>query len=267
MAEIPWLYVVVDEAHHIKNPDAKRTKAIKTLNGHHKLALTGTPIQNNLEELWSLFDFVMPGFLGSRSQFRDKYGRNGRIDWDTVHEGRAALRQRIKPFTLRQLRKPLHRICRRRFWSSKVELKPRQVTLYKTIIKGPRYQKLFRDVREKGVGRAKPEILAAYTRLRGTCNHPDLDAGDRIGGMAGRTESGKLECLWELIDEIVDGEHRALLFCQSTRMLNIIEHHLNKDLERRKKQLIRLDGETSRRLSTPVRGKVQRRLLDPNLSN
>ena len=118
------------------------------------------------------------------------------------------------------------------------------MTLYKTIIKGPRYQKLFRDVREKGVGRAKPEILAAYTRLRGICNHPDLDAGDRIGGMAGRTESGKLECLWELIDEIVDGEHRALLFCQSTRMLNIIEHHLNKDLERRKKQLIRLDGET-----------------------
>ena len=126
----------------------------------------------------------------------------------------------------------------------KVELKARQVALYKSVIDGAECKKLFQEVRQNGIGRAKPEILAAYTRLRGICNHPDL-GGDRKGRTAGRTEAGKLECLWELIDEIVDGEHRALLFCQSTRMLDIIEHHLSKDLQASKKLLMRLDDSTS----------------------
>jgi SNF2 family DNA or RNA helicase len=104
LAEIAGLYVVVDEAHHIKNPAAKRTRAIKTLNGRHKLALTGTPIQNNLQELWSLFDYVIPGFLGSRTQFCNKFGRNGRIDWDAVRHGETSLKQQIKPFVLRRLK-------------------------------------------------------------------------------------------------------------------------------------------------------------------
>ena len=244
LAEIPWLYVVVDEAHYIKNPDAKRAKAMKTLKGRHKLALTGTPIQNNLEELWSLFDYVMPGFLGSRSSFREQYGRNGRVNWEAVRHGAAPLKERLNPFVLRRLKEtvapdlPAKIVVER-----KVELKPRQVALYKNVIEGAECKRLFQEVRQNGIGRAKPEILAAYTRLRGICNHPDL-GGDRKGGTAGRTESGKLECLWELIDEIVDGEHRALLFCQSTRMLDIIEHHLSKDLQLSKKLLIRLDGST-----------------------
>jgi TATA-binding protein-associated factor len=149
LAEIPWLYVVVDEAHHIKNPDAKRTRAIKTLNGRHKLALTGTPIQNSLEELWSLFDFVMPGFLGSRSQFRDKFGRTGRIDWDAVHQEKAGLKQRIKPFMLRRLKQTVARdLPKKILVERKVELKPRQVALYKKVIEGAECERLLRDVRK-----------------------------------------------------------------------------------------------------------------------
>jgi SNF2 family DNA or RNA helicase len=94
----------VDEGHHIKNPSAERTKGVKTINGRHKLVLTGTPIQNNLEELWSLFDFAMPGFLGSLGHFRDRYGRNGKIIWDTVLGGKSPLKDRINPFVLRRLK-------------------------------------------------------------------------------------------------------------------------------------------------------------------
>jgi len=100
LGEIPWLYVVVDEGHNIKNPDAKRTKAIKAIQGQHKLALTGTPIQNKLEELWSLFDFAMPGFLGTRKGFRDRYGRYDQIEWDAVRQGPGNLKDRILPFVM-----------------------------------------------------------------------------------------------------------------------------------------------------------------------
>ena len=245
LGDIPWLYVVVDEGHHIKNPDAKRTKAIKTLNGRNKLVLTGTPIQNNLEELWSLFDFAMPGFLGSRNHFRDTYGRNGQVNWDAVRNGKTPLKERINPFVLRRLKEQVAKDLPPKIVVERtVELKPRQVALYKRVIESAECKKLFRDVNQKGVRSAKPEILTAYTKLRAICNHPALgDDGNRV--VAGRSDSGKMEDLWELMEEIIEGEHRALLFCQSTRMLDIIEHHLTTELRSHKKTLTRLDGSTA----------------------
>ena len=245
LGDIPWLYVVVDEGHHIKNPDAKRTKAIKTLNGRNKLVLTGTPIQNNLEELWSLFDFAMPGFLGSRNHFRETYGRNGQVNWDAVRNGKAPLKERINPFVLRRLKEQVAKDLPPKILVERtVELKPRQVALYKRVIESAECKKLFRDVSQKGVRSAKPEILTAYTKLRAICNHPTLgDDGNKVA--ASRSDSGKMEDLWELMEEIVESEHRALLFCQSTRMLDIIEHHLTTDLRSHKKTLTRLDGSTA----------------------
>jgi len=242
---IPWLYVVVDEGHNIKNPNAKRTKAIKTLNGRNKLVLTGTPIQNNLEELWSLFDFAMPGFLGSRNHFRETYGRNGQVNWEAVRNGKAPLKERINPFVLRRLKEHVANDLPPKILIERtVELKPRQVALYKKVIDGAECKKLFQDVSQKDVGRAKIEILAAYTKLRAICNHPAL-GDDENKVAASRSDSGKMEDLWELMEEIIEGEHRALLFCQSTRMLDIIEHHLATDLRSHKKTLTRLDGSTA----------------------
>jgi hypothetical protein len=132
---ISWLYVVVDEGHNIKNPDARRTKAIKTINGQHKLALTGTPIQNNLEELWSLFDYVMPGYLGTRTEFRNQYGQNGRINLDAVRKGKAPLKERVHPFILRRLKVDVEKdLPPKVVVDLKVELTPIQVTLYKQVI-------------------------------------------------------------------------------------------------------------------------------------
>jgi len=238
---IPWLYVVVDEGHNIKNPDAQRTRAIKTINGRHKLALTGTPIQNNLEELWSLFDYAMPGFLGTRTAFRDLYGRNGRINWDAVRNEKAPLKERIHPFVMRRLKENVAKdLPPKIVVDQKVELTPSQVALYKQVTDSPEFRRMVEEVDQKGVGRSKPVILAAFTRLRAICNHPILAKNDRQAGAIKYDDSGKLECLKELIEEIIDGEHRALLFSQSTQMLDIIEDFF----ERWQVTTVRLDGET-----------------------
>jgi|GEM_PF-1413362 len=236
---ISWLYVIVDEGHNIKNPDAQRTKAIKTINGQHKLALTGTPIQGNLEELWCLFDFIMPGFLGSRTAFRNRYGLNGQVRWDAVLVGNTSLKERIHPFVMRRLKTtvaddlpPKTEVVR------KVELTPRQVALYKEVLASADYQRLEQEVNQKGVGRSQTLILAIYTRLRNICNHPALD--DSSIETIRCEDAGKLDALKELMEEVIDGEHRVLLFSQSTRMLDIIEQLFG----RWRIVSVRLDGST-----------------------
>ena len=239
--EIPWLYVVVDEGHNIKNPDAKRTKAVKAIQGQHKLALTGTPIQNKLEELWSLFDFAMPGFLGTRKNFRDRYGRYDQIMWDAVNHGPGNLKDRIRPFVLRRLKETVAQdLPPKIIVDQVVELSPLQVELYKRVLASADYQRVVEEVGVKGVQRAKVLILKVYTTLRSICNHPSLAKEEYQGETVELKDSGKLDCLKELMEEVVDGEHRVLLFCQSTRMLDIIESFF------RQWQItfIRLDGDT-----------------------
>jgi superfamily II DNA or RNA helicase len=263
LSRIPWLYVVVDEAHQIKNPSAKRTRAIKTINGQHKLALTGTPIQNNLEELWSLFDFVMPGYLETRTRFRERYGKGNRVDWKAVRNERYGLRKRVHPFVLRRLKENVAKDLPEKVLIQKpVELTPVQVKLYKETLASREFKDLLNVVEAKGVRRASTEILAIYSRLRTICNHPAL-AGPHANGAPpsgppakGPTasepaasaqstsgpaasapstsgpaasapirakDSGKLEALKDLMAEVTTGKHRALIFCQSTRMLDLIQ--------------------------------------------
>jgi superfamily II DNA or RNA helicase len=239
--EIPWLYVVVDEGHNIKNPDAKRTKAVKAIQGKHKLALTGTPIQNKLEELWSLFDFTMPGFLGTRKNFRDRYGRYDQIMWDAVSQGPGNLKERIRPFVLRRLKESVAQdLPPKIIVDQVVELSPLQVELYKRVLASADYQRVVEEVGVKGVQRSKVLILKVYTTLRSICNHPSLAKEEFQGETVELKDSGKLDCLKELMEEVVDGEHRVLLFCQSTQMLDIIESFF------RQWQItfIRLDGDT-----------------------
>lgn len=239
--QIAWMYVVVDEGHNIKNPDAQRTKAIKTINGQHKLALTGTPIQNNLEELWSLFDYAMPGFLGNRTAFRDLYGRNGKINWDAVRTGKAPLKERVHPFIMRRLKENVAKdLPPKIVIDQKIELTPQQVALYKQVTESPEYRRMVEEVDQKGVGRSQPLILAAFTKLRAICNHPVLAQGDHRPADIRYEHSGKLDSLKELMEEIVEGEHRTLLFSQSTQMLDIIEVFFTKW----KITFVRLDGST-----------------------
>ena len=172
---IPWLYVVVDEGHNIKNPDAKRTKAIKAIPSQHKLALTGTPIQNKLEELWSLFDFAMPGFLGTRKGFRDRYGRYDQIEWDAVRQGPGNLKDRIRPFVMRRLKENVAKdLPPKILVDQKVELSALQVDLYKRVLASADYRWVMEEIEAKGIQRSKVLILKIFTTLRSICNHPIL---------------------------------------------------------------------------------------------
>ena len=237
---IPWLYVVVDEGHNIKNPDTQRTRAIKTINGRHKLALTGTPIQNNLEELWSLFDYAMPGFLGTRTEFRDQYGKNGRINWDAVRRGKTPLKERVHPFVMRRLKETVAKdLPPKIVIDRKVELTPKQADLYKQICNSAEKQQILEEVAQKGAARAQIAILAALGKLRAICNHPTL-AQDPRPIRPKYEDSGKLAFLKELMDEVIEGEHRALLFSQSTQMLDIIEEWF----QQWEITTVRLDGQT-----------------------
>lgn len=241
LSNIPWLYIIVDEAHHIKNPNAQRTRAIKTINGQYKLALTGTPIQNNLDELWTLFDFVMPGFLGSRGRFRQQYSTGKNVDWTAVHDPATGLKKRIHPFLLRRLKQDVaNDLPEKVLIKLPVELAPAQVKLYKETLKSAAFRKLLEAVDAKGVQRASTEILAIYTRLRSICNHPAVGV-PTPEGRVNLKDSGKLAALQELIAEVKEGGHRALLFCQSTKMLDIIGQFLKEWGV----AFLRLDGSTA----------------------
>jgi superfamily II DNA or RNA helicase len=220
---IPWLYVVVDEGHNLKNPDAQRTKAIKTIAGQHKLALTGTPIQNKLEELWSLFDFAMPGYLGTRSSFRQRYSTGNRVEWAAVEQ---TLKPRIKPFYLRRLKTDVAKdLPDKTIVDTSVELTPRQVKLYKQVLSGSQYRKLEEELDAKGVGRSQTHIFAVLTKLINICNHPILMKDDWDPSDAAVKDAGKLARLQELMEELLESQRRTLLFSQSTRVLDIVEHH------------------------------------------
>ena len=260
LKQIPWLYVVVDEGHNIKNPDAKRTKAIKAIPGQHKLALTGTPIQNKLEELWSLFDFAMPGFLGTRKGFRDRYGRYDQIEWDAVRQGPGNLKDRIRPFVMRRLKEDVAKdLPPKILVDQKVELSALQVDLYKRVLASADYRWVMEEIEAKGVQRSKVLILKIYTALRSICNHPALAKDEHQGDTINYQDSGKLDCLKELMEEIVDGEHRTLLFCQSTQMLDIIQDFFGQW----QFSFIRLDGSTPPALRPDLVRRAQRQSSDP----
>ena len=256
---IEWRYVILDEAHFIKNSAAATTKALKTIPSQHRLALTGTPIQNRLAELWSLFDFLMPGFLGRQRSFRERWEepigklQSGNAETDAEQaEGEQSLeelRQRIRPFVLRRLKTDVASEL-----PPKIEndvfcpLSPEQAALYRSFADSAEARRAVRELAVKGAARSRAAILAALTALRGICNHADLlclpkNAGRQhiavpLPGFERR--SGKFEALGELLQQCREGGHRALIFSQLTTMLDLLGHYL----ERRGVTWLRLDGET-----------------------
>jgi SNF2 family DNA or RNA helicase len=258
LRQVDWRYVILDEAHFIKNSAAATTKAVKTIPAKHRLALTGTPIQNRLTELWSLFDFLMPDFLGRQMRFRDHYEdpiarvQSGRAETkDEQENGEHAaekLRERIKPFVLRRLKTDVASEL-----PPKIEndifcsLTPEQIAHYRSFADSAEAKEAVSEIAEKGDG-ACTAILAALTALRKICNHPDLMCLPKNAGRQYITEpqpgyetrSGKLEALGELLQQCREGDHRALIFCQQTTMLDLLGHFLTQN----GMKYLRIDGET-----------------------
>jgi SNF2 family DNA or RNA helicase len=247
LSNVVWEYVVLDEAQKIKNYDTATAKACKRLVAAHKLAVTGTPIENRLSELWSIYDFLMPSYLGTHSSFRDRYEVPvmKRSDKNAADQ----LKKRIAPFKLRRLKSqvaselpekiPMERYC---------ELTPEQVRLYKEFALVQ--QEKIRQLPDAKV-RIDVSILTAILRLKQICCHPGLVTGD-IEKVYGR--SGKMEAFLEILDELIENGEKALIFSQFTGMLQI----LRRVLIDRKLEHLYLDGTASLAERTRMKDEFQR---------
>jgi len=219
--EYKFRYCILDEAQHIKNPDSQNAISVKQLKAENYFALTGTPIENSLMELWSIFDFVMPGYLFSRSQFSKKY--EVPIMGDYGQKELQELGKQIHPFILRRLKEDVLPELPEKIESKiTVELTEEQKKLYAVYLHKIKLE-LQKELEEKGFEKSRFKILSALTRLRQICCHPYLFIENYAG------ESGKMQLLEEIIPGCIDGGHRILLFSQFTGMLQIIRDWLDKE--------------------------------------
>ncbi len=209
LASRSWNVVVLDEAQAIKNPGAKQTRAVKTLRAKLRLALTGTPVENRLGDLWSLFDFTCPGLLGSAKAF----GRFVRSAEKSAHGGYGPLRELVRPYILRRLKSDKGVIAD---LPDKTEVRAfcgltkKQVALYQQSV-----QELREALRSADGIKRRGVVLASLMRLKQICNHPSHWLAD---GSYAPAESGKFARLAELADEIAARQEKALIFTQFREM-------------------------------------------------
>jgi SNF2 family DNA or RNA helicase len=237
---LKYRLVVLDEAQNIKNADSATAQACKTLEADTRLALTGTPLENRLSELWSQFDFLMPGFLGSADGFHDRFEHPIMVQGDM--EVRDRLKRRIHPFVLRRLKTEVAKdLPPKTETVAFCEMEPGQATLYREVLEESR-KKVYETIDKVGFNRSRVSILAALMRLRQVCCDPRLL---KLPPGTMMPPSGKLQRFNELVDDLVSEGHRALVFSQFTEMLDI----LKTQADDKKLQYMYLDGRTKDRMS------------------
>lgn len=207
--------VILDEAQFIKNPGAQVTHSVKQLKAEHRLALTGTPLENRLLDLWSIVDFVQPTYLGNQEQFSEIYEPRGENAEAAQRIARKRLSAKLRPVLLRRLKKHVAKDLPERIEQRRdCELGEEQRKLYLAELRRSREQ-VMKTVAEKGLNKSKIHVLAALTRLRQICCHPKLVGSD--------TASGKTETLFELLDSLVAEGQKVLVFSQFVQMLELLE--------------------------------------------
>jgi superfamily II DNA or RNA helicase len=222
---IEWHRVVLDEAQAIKNPSTATTKAARKLSGTHRLAVTGTPVENHLGELWSLMSWANPGLLGTQSAFKHRYA--DLIGTAAGPDALAALRKRIAPFVLRRHKADpgiADELPERIVVRDDCTLTREQAALYQAVVDDMRS-----DVADAtGIAR-KGKVLAGITKLKQICNHPaTIGDPDDDTPLAGR--SGKLDRLVELTREILDEGEAVVVFSQYATFLRRVAEHLRTEL-------------------------------------
>lgn len=232
-------YVILDEAQHIKNRGTRNAQSVKMVEAAHRLILTGTPIENSLDELWSLFDFLMPGLLSSYDRFVEKYIRYPSAQQSGKNLDN--LRRKVAPFILRRMKKdvlsdlpPVSEIVYH------CHLSEIQQELYRSYAKSAR-EELSQLVKKEGFDRVQIHVLATLTRLKQICCHPAIFAKDH----AEAGDSSKYDMLLELLQTLMEGRHKTVIFSQYTRMLNI----MREDLQKQGVRFEYLDGSSKNRLS------------------
>ncbi|MCM0758336.1 DEAD/DEAH box helicase [Sporomusa sphaeroides DSM 2875] len=211
-------YCFLDEAQHIKNPNTLNAKSVKQIKAGSYFALTGTPIENTLTELWSIFDFLMPGYLRSHKAFTSRFEipivKNG------DKRALAELGRHIKPFIMRRMKKAVLKELPEKVETKMVsEMTPEQTKLYAAWLLKAKSE-FEAEVSANGFEKSQIKILSLLTRLRQICCHPALFIENYEAG------SGKLEMLQELIRDAIGSRHRILLFSQFTGMLALIKQTL-----------------------------------------
>ncbi|MGA9450382.1 MAG: DEAD/DEAH box helicase [Verrucomicrobiia bacterium] len=221
---------ILDEAQFIKNPGAQVTQSVKQLKSEHRLALTGTPLENRLLDLWSIVDFIQPNYLGNQEQFAETYEPRAQVADETTpveppargektesvqRIARKRLSARLRPLLLRRLKKHVAKDLPDRIEQRRdCPLGDEQRKLYLAELRRSRDQ-IMTAVKEQGLNKSKMHVLAALTRLRQVCCHPRLVGSD--------TASGKTETLFELLDPLIAEGQKVLVFSQFVQMLNLLE--------------------------------------------
>ncbi|MBB1553319.1 MAG: DEAD/DEAH box helicase, partial [Clostridiales bacterium] len=213
-------YIIADEAQYIKNNLTKNAKAIKEIRAVSRFALTGTPIENSLSELWSIFDFIMPGYLFSYNKFKNSYEVPIIKDGDTQSMNK--LKMMIEPFILRRVKeKVLSELPDKTITVLNNEMNDEQKKIYLSFVESAR-KEISAEIEEKGINNSQIKILALLMRLRQICCHPGLFLQNYKG------ESSKLNQCIEIIVDAIKGGHKILLFSGYSSMFEYIEDELNK---------------------------------------
>ncbi len=243
-------YVILDEAQNIKNRHTQNAQVAKSLKATYRLAMTGTPIENSIMDLWSIFDFLMPGFLGNANNFKKRYEIP--ITKFQDKDQLTKLSSRILPFVLRRLKKDVIKDLPDKIEQiSYCELEPTQAKIYTKMIESAR-DIATKSVATQGFEKSRMVILTLILRLRQICCHPIIAQVD----LGHRNVSGKMELLKETLAELLSGGHKVLIFSQFVSMLNFMEDYL----KREDIAYAYLDGSSKDR-----QGEVERFNQDPNL--
>jgi superfamily II DNA or RNA helicase len=237
-----WSLAVLDEAQSVKNPRSKGAQHVQQLRARQRIALTGTPIENHLDELWSIFGFAVPSLLGDRTSFTRRFRTPIEKHADLAR--RKALALRVRPFLMRRTKEaveadlpPKSEIVQR------VELDGAQRDLYETI-RLAMHKRVRDEVTRRGVGRSRIVVLDALLKLRQVCCDPRLV---KLPAAAGTKGSAKLEALLDMLPDLLADGRRILLFSQFTSMLDLIKP----ELAERSIDFVELRGSTKDRV-TPV---------------
>ncbi len=219
----PFVYCVLDEAQYVKNARTLTAQAVRAVSAKLCLAVTGTPLENRVREVWSIFDFLMPGFLSDAQTFRTRFERpiEERSSTDVLMD----LQRRLRPFVLRRTKEShLKGLPPKIEQTSIATLTPEQLVVYARTLAEVR-QEVAAAVERRGFARARVEILSALMKLRRITDHPAL-----VDRRLPRTEalSGKMALAIELVQEAVSGGHKVLLFSQFTSMLDILREALDR---------------------------------------
>lgn len=234
-ADKTFEYVVLDEAHTIKNPISVNARTVNVLKANHKLAISGTPIQNNLIELWSLFDFLSPGYLGTYDGFKENFVIP--IEKEKDESATRNLRKLIDPFLLRRNKSNIaSELPKKTEIVLRSEFGEEEARVYQTW-KDHYSNEISRSIKDKGLNKSRLKILEGLTKLRQVCLHPRMVDENYTG------RSGKFDMLMMEVEKVLNEGHKVLIFSSFVKMLDIART----EFEHRGLKYSYLDGSTKNR--------------------